>query len=120
MKKKDLRVRVEEVGLVPVIRTSSAEDARFAIEEVARGGIPIIELTMTVPGAMQVIREVVRQVPGVIIGAGTVLDEKTAHLHLTQSEFQVRIDLGIGPGTCRFWTCDLTKEYVAINADYST
>jgi 2-dehydro-3-deoxyphosphogluconate aldolase / (4S)-4-hydroxy-2-oxoglutarate aldolase len=78
MKKKDLRVRVEEVGLVPVIRTSSAEDARFAIEEVARGGIPIIELTMTVPGAMQVIREVVRQVPGVIIGAGTVLDEKTA------------------------------------------
>jgi glutamate N-acetyltransferase/amino-acid N-acetyltransferase len=53
-------------------------------------------------------------------GRSPVLDEKMAHHHLTQSEFQVRIDLGIGSGFCRFWTCDLTKDYVAINADYST
>jgi glutamate N-acetyltransferase/amino-acid N-acetyltransferase len=53
-------------------------------------------------------------------GRSPLLEEKTAHEHLTQSEFQVRIDLGIGSGVCRFWTCDLTKEYVAINADYST
>jgi 2-dehydro-3-deoxyphosphogluconate aldolase / (4S)-4-hydroxy-2-oxoglutarate aldolase len=78
MKKQELCKRVEEVGLVPVIRTSSAEDARFAVEDVAQGGIPIIELTMTVPGAIKVIREVVRQVPEVIIGAGTVLDVETA------------------------------------------
>lgn len=78
MNKEALRSRVEEVGLVPVIRTSSAEDARFAVEEVAHGGIPIIELTMTVPGAIEVIREVVRNVPGVIIGAGTVLDVDAA------------------------------------------
>jgi 2-dehydro-3-deoxyphosphogluconate aldolase/(4S)-4-hydroxy-2-oxoglutarate aldolase len=78
MKKEELRRRVEEVGIVPVIRTSSAEDARFAVEEVAHGGIPIIEVTMTVPGAIDVIREIVKNVPEVIIGAGTVLDAVTA------------------------------------------
>jgi 2-dehydro-3-deoxyphosphogluconate aldolase/(4S)-4-hydroxy-2-oxoglutarate aldolase len=78
MKKQELRRHVEEVGLVPVIRTSSAEDARFAVEEVAHGGIPIIEVTMTVPGAIDVIREIAKNVPKVIIGAGTVLDARTA------------------------------------------
>jgi 2-dehydro-3-deoxyphosphogluconate aldolase/(4S)-4-hydroxy-2-oxoglutarate aldolase len=78
MNKEQLRIRVEEVGIVPVIRTSSAEDARFAVEEVAHGGIPIIEVTMTVPGAIEVIREIAKNVPSVIIGAGTVLDALTA------------------------------------------
>jgi 2-dehydro-3-deoxyphosphogluconate aldolase / (4S)-4-hydroxy-2-oxoglutarate aldolase len=78
MKKAQLRTRVEEIGIVPVIRTSSAADARFAVEEVAQGGIPIVEVTMTVPGAIDVIREIVRAVPDVVIGAGTVLDPKTA------------------------------------------
>jgi 2-dehydro-3-deoxyphosphogluconate aldolase/(4S)-4-hydroxy-2-oxoglutarate aldolase len=78
MKKAQLRTRVEEIGIVPVIRTSSAADARFAVEEVAQGGIPIVEVTMTVPGAIDVIREIGRAVPNVIIGAGTVLDPKTA------------------------------------------
>jgi 2-dehydro-3-deoxyphosphogluconate aldolase / (4S)-4-hydroxy-2-oxoglutarate aldolase len=78
MNKEQLRSRVEEVGIVPVIRTSSAADARFAVEEVAHGGIPIIEVTMTVPGAIEVIREIVKHIPDVIIGAGTVLDAMTA------------------------------------------
>jgi 2-dehydro-3-deoxyphosphogluconate aldolase / (4S)-4-hydroxy-2-oxoglutarate aldolase len=78
MKKEQLRARVEEVGIVPVIRTSSAADARFAVEEVAHGGIPIIEVTMTVPGAIDVIRDIVKNVPDVIIGAGTVVDTMTA------------------------------------------
>jgi 2-dehydro-3-deoxyphosphogluconate aldolase/(4S)-4-hydroxy-2-oxoglutarate aldolase len=78
MNKQELRSRVREVGLVPVIRTSSADDARFGVEEVAQAGVPIIEVTMTVPGAIEVIREIVKNVPEVIIGAGTVLDERTA------------------------------------------
>jgi len=78
MNKQELCARVEEVGLVPVIRTSSAEDARFAVEEVSHGGIPIIEVTMTVPGAIDVIRELAKKFPGVILGAGTVLDVDTA------------------------------------------
>jgi 2-dehydro-3-deoxyphosphogluconate aldolase / (4S)-4-hydroxy-2-oxoglutarate aldolase len=78
MNKAELRARVEEVGLIPTIRTSSAEDARFAVEEISHGGIPIIEVTMTVPGAIDVIRDVVKHVPEVILGAGTVLDVDTA------------------------------------------
>jgi len=79
MKKQELRSQVEDMGLVPVIRTSSAEDARFAVEEVAHAGVPIIEVTMTVPGALEVIRELAKSVPGVILGAGTVMDAETAH-----------------------------------------
>ena len=47
-------------------------------------------------------------------------DEAAAHTYLKQREFTVRMDLGIGTGACRFWTTDLTAEYVSINADYST
>ena len=78
MNKQELRARVDAIGLVPVIRTSSAEDARFAVEEVAHGGVPVIEVTMTVPGAIEVIREIVKHVPEVILGAGTVVDVETA------------------------------------------
>ncbi len=78
MNKEQLKAQVYAVALVPVIRTSSAEDARFAVEEVSHGGIPLIEVTMTVPGAINVIRDVSKHVPNVIIGAGTVLDVDTA------------------------------------------
>lgn len=47
-------------------------------------------------------------------------DEQRAHAYLKHPEFTIRIALGMGNGQCRFWTTDLTKEYVAINADYST
>jgi 2-dehydro-3-deoxyphosphogluconate aldolase / (4S)-4-hydroxy-2-oxoglutarate aldolase len=107
MKKQELRARVEEVGLVPVIRTSSAEEARFAVEEVSHGGVPLIEVTMTVPGAIDVIKDVVKHVPGIIVGAGTVLDVETA---------KSCIDAGaqfIGSPTLDIPTVD----FVARNAD---
>jgi len=78
MNKQELRTQVEDMGLVPVIRTSSAADAQFAVEEVAQAGVPIVEVTMTVPGALDVIRRLAQSVPGVILGAGTVLDADTA------------------------------------------
>jgi glutamate N-acetyltransferase/amino-acid N-acetyltransferase len=53
-------------------------------------------------------------------GRSPDFDEKAAHLYLSQPDFVVRIDLGVGEGVCRFWTCDLTQEYIRINADYST
>jgi glutamate N-acetyltransferase/amino-acid N-acetyltransferase len=53
-------------------------------------------------------------------GRSHAFDENSAHEYLTRPAFQVRIDLGIGEGSCRFWTCDLTQEYIRINADYST
>jgi glutamate N-acetyltransferase/amino-acid N-acetyltransferase len=47
-------------------------------------------------------------------------DEQAAHAYLEQREYSIRIALGIGEGRCRFWTCDLSAEYVRINAEYST
>jgi len=58
----------------------------------------------------------------ICINGGRVpdFDEHRAHTYLQNRNFIVRISLGLGPGKCTFWTTDLTKEYVAINADYST
>ena len=71
--------RVVEVGIVPVIRSSSRKDALAAAESIFAGGIPIVEVTMTVPGAIEVIAELSRTVGNyVLIGAGTVLDLDTA------------------------------------------
>src|ERR1035438_8013 len=67
-----IRARIEEVGIVPAIRVSTTEDALFAAEAVCDSGIPIVEVTMTVPGAVDVIRELTRQNPGVLVGAGTL------------------------------------------------
>lgn len=53
-------------------------------------------------------------------GRSPQYDEQAAHAYLKQREFTIRISLGIGSGVCRFWTTDLTAEYVHINADYST
>ena len=73
-----LRARVTEIGIVPSIRTSSAEDARFAAETVAAAGIPIIEVTLTVPDALDVIGHLARRMPDLLVGAGTVFDANTA------------------------------------------
>ena len=74
MTKQEVRGRIEEIGIIPAIRVSSAEDALFAAEAVASGGIPIVEVTITVPGALDVIRHLAEHSPDVIAGAGTVLD----------------------------------------------
>ena len=78
MKKEEVLAKIHEVGIMPGIRTSSAEDGRFAAEAIAQGGIPIVEITMTVPRAIDVISDMVRNSPNVIVGAGTVLDLETA------------------------------------------
>jgi 2-dehydro-3-deoxyphosphogluconate aldolase/(4S)-4-hydroxy-2-oxoglutarate aldolase len=79
MKKEDVARRIVEVGIVPVVRASSAELAMAAARAVCAGGIPIIELTMTVPGAVEAIRELKKTLGvGVLIGAGTVLDVDSA------------------------------------------
>ena len=53
MDREQVRARIEEIGIIPAIRVSSAEDARFAAEAVYRAGLPIAEITMTVPGAIE-------------------------------------------------------------------
>lgn len=78
MNRDKVRSRIQEVGIIPAIRVASSEDAIFAAETVCRSGIPIVEVTMTVPGAIEVIAEVVRSNPEVIAGGGTVSDVETA------------------------------------------
>jgi 2-dehydro-3-deoxyphosphogluconate aldolase/(4S)-4-hydroxy-2-oxoglutarate aldolase len=78
VKKEELRARIEEIGIIPAVRVEAPEHARYAAEALHRSGIPIAEMTMTVPGAIQVISEVAQSIPEMIVGAGTVLDVETA------------------------------------------
>lgn len=78
MKKSEVRALIQKIGIVPVVRATSPEEARFAAEAVCDGGIPIVEITMTVPGAVGVIAELVKTMPEVLVGAGTVLDAEAA------------------------------------------
>ncbi len=65
--------RIEEVGIIPVVRAASVEEATRAVEAISAGGIPVVEITMTVPNAVAVIREVAQQYRDkVLVGAGTV------------------------------------------------
>lgn len=71
--------RIEEVGIVPVVRAASAEEGASAIEAICAGGISIVEITMTVPDALSLIGKMARQLGGkVLIGAGTVTSSKQA------------------------------------------
>ena len=78
MTREEVRAQIETIGVIPSIRSSSREDAVFAAEAVASGGIPIVEVTMTVEGALEVIDELARVHPEIVVGAGTVLDVETA------------------------------------------
>jgi 2-dehydro-3-deoxyphosphogluconate aldolase / (4S)-4-hydroxy-2-oxoglutarate aldolase len=78
MNKAQVRARIEEIGIIPGIRVTKAGRARFAAEAVHRAGIPIAEITMTVPGGDEVISHLAKNLPDMVVGAGTVLDIETA------------------------------------------
>ena len=78
MSRLEVRSCIEEVGIVAGVRVPDAELALFAAESVYEAGIPIIEITMTVPDAVNVIRQLSSKYPDCIIGAGTVLDAEMA------------------------------------------
>jgi 2-dehydro-3-deoxyphosphogluconate aldolase / (4S)-4-hydroxy-2-oxoglutarate aldolase len=71
--------KIREVGLIPIVRAASAKHALMAAEAVCAGGIPIVEITMTVPGAIDLISQLAKSLGNeILIGAGTVLDAETA------------------------------------------
>ena len=70
--------RIRQLGVVPVVRAESGEEALALIDALRLGGIDVIELTMTVPGAVEIIRELSRKKHDFVLGAGTVLDSETA------------------------------------------
>ncbi|HTW58884.1 MAG TPA: bifunctional 4-hydroxy-2-oxoglutarate aldolase/2-dehydro-3-deoxy-phosphogluconate aldolase [Terriglobales bacterium] len=79
MTKQQVRDKIMEIGIVPVVRAASGQQAMQAAAAVCAGGIPIVEITMTVPGAIDVIAELAKTMgKDVLIGAGTVLDAEAA------------------------------------------
>jgi len=75
----DVVRKVGEIGIIPVVRAASVEEANRAVEAICAGGIPVVEITMTVPNAITVIRELVQRRGGdVLIGAGTVTNAEQA------------------------------------------
>lgn len=78
MTKEEILARIEEIGIVPAVRVASAEDALFASRAVFSAGVPVVEITMTVPQAANVIAELQKGGSELIVGAGTVLDLDTA------------------------------------------
>jgi 2-dehydro-3-deoxyphosphogluconate aldolase/(4S)-4-hydroxy-2-oxoglutarate aldolase len=79
MTKAEVIKQIRDTGVIPVVRATSADEAMRAIDAIREGGISILEITMTVPGAVALIEEVsVRYGKDALVGAGTVLDDKTA------------------------------------------
>jgi 2-dehydro-3-deoxyphosphogluconate aldolase/(4S)-4-hydroxy-2-oxoglutarate aldolase len=114
MTRETIRARIEEIGIIPAVRLSSSEDAMFAAEAVCSSGIPIVEVTMTVPGAVKIIHSLTSGSPDLIAGAGSILDVDTARrcldagarfltttgLDLEIVEFALKKNVVVFPGAC--------------------
>jgi 2-dehydro-3-deoxyphosphogluconate aldolase/(4S)-4-hydroxy-2-oxoglutarate aldolase len=91
MNRKEVRERIEKIGIVPCARVTIPDQAIYAAQTLYKAGIPVIEITLTLLEAPQVIETLASRFPDLVIGAGTVLDEASA---------QRSIDAG-----ARFITC---------------
>src|SRR5437763_3416544 len=97
---------IRDIGIVPVVRTSSAEAAIRAIEAIHRGGVRAAEITMTVPGAIRALEKLADRLGDkIVLGAGTVLDPETARVSmLAGAQFFVT-------PTLRLSTIEMAKRY---------
>jgi 2-dehydro-3-deoxyphosphogluconate aldolase/(4S)-4-hydroxy-2-oxoglutarate aldolase len=109
MKKEAILSAIMEIGIVPVVRTDSAEGAIQAIEAVYRGGIRAAEITMTVPGAIRALEKLADEFGDrIVLGAGTVLDPETARACiLAGAEFLVSPSLNVA-------TIEIARRYSKI------
>jgi len=113
MNKTEVLQRIRATGLIPVVRAESADLAMRAVEAIKAGGVDVLEVTMTVPGAIDVIAKLAATFGAeVVIGAGTVLDPDTANkcvqagaqfivspaLNEETISFCRRNDVGVFPG----------------------
>jgi 2-dehydro-3-deoxyphosphogluconate aldolase/(4S)-4-hydroxy-2-oxoglutarate aldolase len=106
MKPQEILRGIREIGIVPVVRTSSAESAIRAIDAIYRGGIRAAEITMTVPGAVRALEKVADAYGDrIVLGAGTVLDPETARIcMLAGAQFFVTPALNVK-------TIEMAKRY---------
>lgn len=79
MTKERVLQHIRDLGLIPVVRAASGDEAMRAVDAIREGGVDVLEITMTVPGAVRVIEQLAdRYGDQVLVGAGTVLDAETA------------------------------------------
>jgi 2-dehydro-3-deoxyphosphogluconate aldolase / (4S)-4-hydroxy-2-oxoglutarate aldolase len=79
LSKLEIIQRIIDTGLIPVVRAGSSDEALRAIDAIKEGGVSVLEITMTVPGAVHAIEEVAKRFGSeAVVGAGTVLDAETA------------------------------------------
>jgi len=78
MNKNEVGDIIRGIGVVPAVRVSTADEAHYAVEAVSSGGIPIVEITTTIPGCLDVISHLFEHHPKMVVGAGTVLDVEMA------------------------------------------
>jgi len=106
MKKESILSAIIEIGIVPIVRTSTADSAYKAVEAIYRGGIRAAEVTMTVPGAVKVLEKLSDEFGDkMVLGAGTVLDPETARIcMLAGAQFFVTPALNLK-------TIEMTQRY---------
>jgi 2-dehydro-3-deoxyphosphogluconate aldolase / (4S)-4-hydroxy-2-oxoglutarate aldolase len=78
MTKQEVRAWIEETGVIAAVRERSKEDALFAAEVLQQSGIPVVEIAITMPQAISVISHLVKTIPGIIVGAGSVTKPEAA------------------------------------------
>jgi 2-dehydro-3-deoxyphosphogluconate aldolase / (4S)-4-hydroxy-2-oxoglutarate aldolase len=78
MTRDEARALIEQIGIFPGIRVDSADQALYCAEILFESGIPVAEITMTVPNAVEIIRQIALNIPEMVVGGGTVLDGDTA------------------------------------------
>jgi len=102
MNKTDVIKQIRDTGLVPVVRATSADEAMRAIDAIREGGVSVLEITMTVPGAIGVIEQVAKRYGNdALVGAGTVLDAETARACiLSGAQFVVSPALNVETIAC--------------------
>jgi 2-dehydro-3-deoxyphosphogluconate aldolase/(4S)-4-hydroxy-2-oxoglutarate aldolase len=79
MNRKAVRALIQQTGILPSARVNAPELAQFAAETVFAAGIPVIEITLTVPLALRVVNDLAKRYPDVAVGVGTILDEESAN-----------------------------------------
>ncbi|MEP6715847.1 MAG: bifunctional 4-hydroxy-2-oxoglutarate aldolase/2-dehydro-3-deoxy-phosphogluconate aldolase [Terriglobia bacterium] len=100
MTRDEVRAQIEEAGIIPAVRVASVDDALFASRAVFHGGIPIVELTTTIPDVLQVIAELAEDA-SVVVGAGTIFDADMA-LRCMEAGARFLTSPGLDPDVMRF------------------
>jgi len=110
MNKASVLKTITDTGLVPIVRATSSEDALKAVEAIRAAGISTVEITMTVPGAIQLLETLSAQLGDkVLLGAGTVLDPETARLAiLAGAEFLISPTLNVN-------VIEMTRRYSKVS-----